>query len=143
MSNDILDTAWQQSFSGQQKKTISRDEAITLLKKHHVYSSDALEDAYQRSCDCWQPTPQEVDQLRKNLEGVPDSEIKTAMNRLMLGNASGVADSESATMNQIHADAEKHRAVLVIDGLSTDDIESRIDFYIAERKRLAFGSDKA
>ena len=144
MSNDILDTAWQQSFSPNVKKTISKDEAIALLKKHHVYSSDCLDNAYLRSCDCCQPTDSEIVQLRKNLEGVPDSEIESAMARLRAnGESHGVnaADSASAMMDRINSDAEKRRTSLIIDGVSVDKVEQQMEIYISERIRLAFGSD--
>ncbi|ELJ4218285.1 hypothetical protein QQU25_000522 [Salmonella enterica] len=142
MKDDILESAWMQSFNDEEKKTISKSEAITALKKHHVYSSDSLEDAYLRSCDMWQPTEEDIETLRKHLEGVPDSEIQAAIDRVMAaGAALRTEDStdESTVMARINSDAEKRRAELVNDGISIDDVEQRMSFYISERKRLAFG----
>ncbi|HFZ8993815.1 TPA: hypothetical protein ACIPUI_000907 [Citrobacter freundii] len=141
---DILDTAWQQSFNATQKKTISRDEATTLLKKHHVYSSDGLDDAWQRSLDAWQPTDAEIETLRKNLEGVSDDEIQATAKRLLTGDsASQQEDYQAAMMARINADAERRRAELVSQGVSMDEADSRIEFYIAERKRLVFGDGES
>ncbi|EAO7484787.1 hypothetical protein O0466_000448 [Salmonella enterica] len=136
---DILETEWRKTLTSAPKKTISRDEAISLLKEYHVYSTDGLDDAYQRSFDAWQPTDAEIETLRKNLEGVSDAEIQATAKRLLSGDSTqstDAADRESAIMARINADAEKRRSVLISEGVSTNEVDHRVAFYIAERKRL-------
>ncbi|EEP9809151.1 hypothetical protein PP836_004706 [Salmonella enterica] len=136
---DILDTAWQQSLNAVPKKTISRDEAITLLKKHHVYSTDSIDDAYHRSCDYWNPTNEEVEALRKKVQGMSDEEIQAELKRMVSDiytqSVDGI-DHESAVMVRIHSDAERRRTTLISEGVSCDEVDRRVAFYIAERKRL-------
>lgn len=136
--NDVFD-AWQTPQSV--KKTVDRAEAVSVLKKHHQYSTDACEDAYLRSVDQWEPTPEEIKNLQKQVEGVSDKEVKQKLKAYIASlEPGGIATSNTADiMARINADAETRRAELIAEGVSEEDAERRIEFYLAERKRLAFG----
>lgn len=142
MSNDIIDIAWQQSHSPSASvQTIGKVEAISVLKQYHQYSADGCEDAYLRSVDLWEPAPEEIKNLQKQVEGVSDSEVRQKLKDYVASLAYGeaAAINPDDVMARSNADAEKRRAELLEQGVSEEDAERRIEFYLAERKRLAFG----